>query len=268
MKSNWKKYNGSLIAKFPPHKIIKENKIEINQKIKESDVLFARWITDFDSKSKTSFWYVINDKHMELSDYSSNTRNQIKKGLLNFSIKLVPSSVILKNGYNIYQNVFREYNSILKIKSKAKYLESLKGNYEFWGVFYKNKLVGYSQNKIKHNACDYSTIKISRKYNHKYASYALFFTMNSFYLKDKKLKYVSDGARSILHKSNIQDFLIKKFKFRRAYCLLNVMYHPHIKIFVEILYPFRKIFNFLPFDFFRKLSIVLRQEALVRNNLK
>ena len=161
MKSNWKKYNGTLITKFPPHEIIKENNIKINHKIKESGALFARWITDFDCKSKTSFWYVINDKHMELSDYSSNTRNQIKKGLLNFSIRLVSQSVILKNGYNIYQNVFREYKSVLKMKSKDKYLESLKGNYEFWGIFYKNNLVGYSQNMSHLSTATYCLVSFA-----------------------------------------------------------------------------------------------------------
>ena len=32
----------------------------------------------------------------------------------------------------------------------------------------------------------------------------------------RKLKYVNEGTRSILHETNVQSFLIDKFKFRKA----------------------------------------------------
>ena len=41
--------------------------------------------------------------------------------------------------------------------------------------------------------------------------------MNQYYLNEKKLTYVTDGARSLVHQSNIQDFLINKFKNKHGF---------------------------------------------------
>ena len=45
--------------------------------------------------------------------------------------------------------------------------------------------------------------------------------MNQYYLEEKKLKYVCDGSRTITEHSNIQEFLMHNFKFRKAYCRLS-----------------------------------------------
>ena len=37
------------------------------------------------------------------------------------------------------------------------------------------------------------------------------------YLKERNLSYVNEGTRSILHATNVQSFLIEKFKFRKAW---------------------------------------------------
>ena len=83
--------------------------------------------------------------------------------------------------------------------------------------------------------------------------------MNEYYLKEKGLKYVSDGSRSITKHSNIQNFLINNFKFRRAYTNLKIYYKPLVKIAVIILYPFRFL---IPQS---KIKSVLRQESMARN---
>ena len=89
--------------------------------------------------------------------------------------------------------------------------------------------------------------------------------MNSYYLKERKLKYVNEGTRSILHETNVQSFLIDKFKFRKAYCKLHVQYHPLVTPIIFVLYPFRKIIVKSNLLFFRKIGVVLSQEKLRRN---
>ena len=80
----------------------------------------------------------------------------------------------------------------------------------------------------------------------------------------KKIKYVNDGARSIAHDTNIQEFLIKKFKFRKAYCKLNVIYRWDVGIAVKILYPFKSSIDKFNNKVFNKLSVLLRQEYIRR----
>ena len=188
MKTNWRKYNGALISNLPPHKDVDAS--DIVSKIKESKVLFARWVSDFDCKKKLSFWYIIHDTPMKMNDYSANTRNQIKKGINNFQIKIIDKSVIEIEGYDIYASTFQSYNTFLELKSKETFIKELEGEWEFWGVYFEANLIGYTQNQVTNDCCNYSTIKIDPKYKKRYPSYALFFLMNKYYLNEKHFIYM------------------------------------------------------------------------------
>ena len=74
--------------------------------------------------------------------------------------------------------------------------------------------------------------------------------MNDYYLNEKKFIYINDGARSISHETNIQDFLIQKFKFRKAYCKLHIIYSQKVKLLLLMIYPFRSLVQYLKIGFF------------------
>ncbi len=93
-----------------------------------------------------------------------------------------------------------------------------------------------------------------------YPYYGLLYAMNQYYLEEKKLMYVSDGARSITEHSNIQSFLISKFKFRNAYCYLQIKYKWWLNILLSMLYPFRNQFNFAP------IKAILNMESMHRKS--
>ena len=265
MKTKWRVYKGSIIPLNPPHIEVKDSSHEIQKIVKKSNVFFARWISNFDCGKQLNFWYVVNDTPMEIIDYSRNVRNQIRKGLKNFEIKIVDKSIIEQDGYDIYTKALQNQITLWNLKDKDTFIKELQGEWEFWGIYFASNLIGFSQNKIANDCCDYSTIKIDPSYKKNYPSYALFFLMNRYYLNEMKLNYVTDGARSLTNHSNIQYFLIKKFKFRKAFCYLHVVYYPYIKILINLLFPFRNFFARFNIDFFKKISIVLNQEEIVRN---
>ena len=85
--------------------------------------------------------------------------------------------------------------------------------------------------------------------------------MNRYYLEEKGLKFVNDGARSITNHSNVQPFLIDTFNFRKAYCRLNIKYKWWFGIIVSILYPFRRFIKIA------KVQAILNMEAMARNEI-
>ena len=263
MISQWRKYQGVLVsAKAPHHEVITQN---ISSELKKSNAFLARWITNFDCNKKLDFWYLVLDKKMDLSDYSSNTRNQISNGLKNFKIRKISVDEMLDNSYVIYKTASLLYNSKNKIKSLKQFNSDLLPSFDYWGVFHNSSLIGFAQNRVFDDCCDYSTIKISPIYAKKYPFYALFYTMNNYYLIDKELKYVTDGTRSISHQTNIQNFLMHKFKFRKAYCYLHVRYRPLFGLLVSCLFPFRKLLSIFNFSFFRNINSILLQEKIRKN---
>ena len=90
--------------------------------------------------------------------------------------------------------------------------------------------------------------------------------MNRYYLNECNLSYVNEGTRSILHATNVQSFLIEKFKFRKAYCKLHIQYHPLVRIIVFLLYPFRRLIIKSNNTLLHKIGVVLMQEEYHKVN--
>lgn len=264
----WKNYQGALIPNTPPHHNINLSFQEQKHLIKKSGAYFLRWTNDFDSPKKTSFWYIIKDSTSSLEELSANTRSKIRRGLKNCSVILIDKEIISKEGYEVYKKAFERYKTFQKPLTQNEFqlnLLSLDNAWEFWGVRnQKGVLIAYSQNYVQNNTCNYSIIKFDPDFLFMYPAYALFFTMNNFYLNTKQMEYVHDGARSIAHKSNIHDFLCNTFHFRKAYCKLYIFYRSDIAFLVTLLYPFRTFIDYFDHSFLRKLSVLLHQECIRR----
>ena len=81
--------------------------------------------------------------------------------------------------------------------------------------------------------------------------------------------YVLDGARSISHETNFQDYLERYFGFRKAYCKLHLVYRPKIKWCVKLLFPFRKLLHrFDEIGIIHQVNSILKMEELVKSELK
>jgi hypothetical protein len=265
--NNWRKYHGALIPSTPPH--IQVDITGLEEEIKNQNAYFARWISDFDQKDESEFWYVICDTKMQLQDYSRNTRSKISRSKKYFDIRKITKRILIQKGFKVYKKAQTRYKSVLFPKTKQIFINELVDldmHWDFWGVFIKetDTLVAYSINKLSSKSCDYSTTKFDPSYLSKYSSYLLYHTMNEYYLNIKEFNYIHNGTRSLSHQTNIQSFLMQKFLFRKAYCTLNVVYSRKMSILVKYIYPFHWIFSKLPFNFFRKVSVLLKQEHINR----
>ena len=269
--NNWRKYNGALIPLIPPHIGINLNGIQ--KKIEEEEAYFARWTSNFDQNEETEFWFVICDKFIPIEELSRNTRNNVRRGLKRCEVKKVSHQFIMENAYDIYRKAYDNYKGHLTPDSKESFLKEYSAYYDddlwdFWAVFVKksSKLIAFSRNKIEYHQCELCTTKFDPNFQRTfYPSEALFYTMNQYYLNERNYKYVNDGARSISHETNIQNFLIQKFRFRKAYCKLNIIYSPKVKFILSIIYPFKSVFSLLKFGIFVKMNILINQEKIRRS---
>jgi len=263
---NWYYYQGALLPKVPPHYEINLTKKEQKELLKISKALFLRYTNEWD-RDGGEFWYVIKDKKEGLETYKSKVRNQIKKGLNNCVVKKVEKEVIADDGYESYSTAFQNYSTNLTPISQVEFKKSiLESDDDFWAVYNKETImIGYGQNFLLEKSCNYGTIKYHPNYLNLYPSYALIYYMNEYYMNKNDFNYVSDGARSLSHETNIQIFLIKKFGFRKAYCKLNISYRWDISLIVKILYPFKRLIEKLNYKLLKKISVTLKQEEIRRS---
>ena len=203
----------------------------------------------FDCEQKTTFWYMIKDSYGDMNELTSNVRRKIRKAYEVYDYKIIDYRTIKEKGYQIINDTFKNY----KVKDRKmscsvfnEYLDCCeKKQYDYWGIFNKNtqQLVGFCAVHIWNYCCEYGKTGLYTEYKNSssYPYYGLYHTMNEYYLKGKKFKYVTDGSRSITEHSNIQPFLEQNFKFRKAYCKLKIRYKWWFGIIVRVLLPFRNI---------------------------
>ncbi|EDT78834.1 hypothetical protein LI056_14970 [Clostridium perfringens] len=267
---DWKVYHGALLPNIAPHEnanieILKKEKLLKNK-------LFARYTSEFDCGYETNWWYLIKDDEIDLEKLNSKKRYEIKKGLKNCYVKKISSKRYAYDLYNVYIMATNSYKNSDKPIKKDIFIEECKKNDEnktidYYGVFLNenNKLVGYSLNNIGVDYVNLTTIKLDPNYLTKGISFALVYNMLIEYLNVQKKRYINDGERSIRHVTNFQDYLIKYFGFRKAYCKLHIIYNPLFECLVKIIYPFSKILD--KFDnnkFINNINSIVKLEKINR----
>lgn len=224
--------------------------------------IFIRNVYDFDTNYETSFWYVIKDSFGGMEELSSKMRNQVKKCFKTMRVERVSAEFLIAYGYDVYVAATDNYRIKASAPTKEEFETRIKygTENEYWGAIDNDtgKLVAFSMNAVTNEACEYRTMKAIPKYQKLYAYYGLIYEMNRYYLEERNVKYVNDGARSITNHSNIQPFLIDKFRFRKAYCNMTIYYKSWLRILVSILYPFRRL---IPIH---QVKSLLYMEAMAR----
>lgn len=206
----------------------------------------------------------MKDSFGGMEELSTKMRNQVKKSLKQLDIKVLTKDEMLNYGYESYRSAAANYKVKTKIPSIEEYnrwVMNAADDIEFWGCFIKdtNILIAIAKNRVHEDYVEYQVMKANPDYQKLYYPfYGLIYEMNRYYLESQGKSYVNDGARSITAHSNIQPFLIEKFKFKKAYCELNVYYQWWLKPIVNILLPFRKYINH------PKIIALLNMEAMRR----
>ena len=239
----WKKYNGALIPDEPPHRSPTAEDLAAARKM--GGYRFISYTTDFDCPYETPWWYVIKDDPVILENIpSSNTRYKIKKGLRFVSVRQIDPLEYGDAMYECYERAQSRYKAHEGHVSKEDFLRGLQEEgAEYYAAFFteNGRLVAYVKNVLFPQCVNMSVIKYDPEYLKYQVSAALTYTVLQDYLNSGRCKYVLDGQRAIRHKTNIQEYLEQYFGFRKAYCRLNLIYSPLMKVAVTVLYPFRKV---------------------------
>jgi hypothetical protein len=215
-------------------------------------------------------WYcVLCDRPVELSALSENTRSKVRRGLKNCAVRRVDATYMAGHAWPVIASAFGRYQNSQRQVSEGEFKRHMTITQEFgdivhyWGVFENEtgRLIAYAQNYLYDNVeVNYSVIKLHIDFLRLYPSYALFYQMNRYYLDEQTFSYVNDGFRGLLHETNIQEFLIRKFSFKKQPVGLKVHYRPLIGGCLSVTYPFRHLLGRL----YRPLAALYKLEEINR----
>lgn len=264
----WKYYNHAAVPVNQPHD--KVNLVPINDGsiwnlTSESGdrPLLVSYISDFDTSYETSYWYIIKDSPFVFEELSKKYQRQILKVLERCEVKRIDPVTCFEDIYAVYKAAMRSYKTPDNELTKTDFLANIKQDgLEYWGAY--NRLTGVLVGWMSCGNNGEWTETVTAKYHPDLQSFArpsdaIHYTILNYYLNELGQKYICSGSRNINHKTNVQDYLIKNWKFRKAYCTLNVIYKPGINIVIKLLYPFRKLLHF-----FENITLVHQVYSLLK----
>ena len=265
----WRRLHQTLVPLTMPHVDPELTIDQAKQLLSENRALLIRWDSEFDQRSNGEWWHVIKDSPEDLSTLKPNVRYEIRRGLKSYDIWKCERNTILVEGYTVYRLAYERYETFEQMFSEQEFkaaINNLPKETEFWVAADKatGELVGFSENLIRDGACFYVSMWFTPQSLKGYASCAMFHKMNAYYLNERGCRYVSDGSRSLSHKSNIHEFLQKKFGFRKAFSKVNIVCAPSVQVLVFIAYPFRHLFKRLDVGVGAKINVLLKLEGIRR----
>lgn len=249
-----------------PHEEQKLELTYIKKLIAEENAWMLQNCYHWDCGFETNFWYIIKDSY-DATLYSKKVRKYIQKAHNKFEIGLIAKQKLIDEGYDVYLSNYAKYRVHDGFKDTRqtfeKRIEQMNDEHEIWGCIDKEtgKLEAYSICRIGDDVCYFESSKANPEFLTKYYPfYGMYDARNKYYIVEKGLKYCVSGARSVSEHSKIQQFLIEKLHFRKAYCQMDIHYVWWMSVLVKILYPFR---NYIKIG---KVQSLLNMEAIVRGD--
>ncbi|MBB3140051.1 GNAT family N-acetyltransferase [Halomonas organivorans] len=272
----WHLYQGFLMPAYLPHATPEIDRAQAREAIRIAGVPFARWNRGFHMKDESDWWYVVRYAPYSLQQCSRSTRSKVRRGLKKLVARPVSLTEMAAQGYGVCQAAVTRHEMTGYLPSPATFDERLLaaeecvGTVEYVGVFFDEKLVGFSENHIQDGGVFWENIWYHPDYMSLYSSYVLVHYMLEYYLSDRGFHYVSDGCRSIYHQTGVQDFLMDRFGFEKAYSQLEVVYSPRFFFMLSLVYPFFRLFEWHRLGnagLLLKVRAILLQERIRRNAL-
>ena len=273
----WKYYNHAAVPTTAPHEETDLEQVKNGEiwKLDGHTPLLARWTSDWDCGYETNWWYVIKDEPFDIESLKSNYRYKINKGCKYFDVRVIEPRDYKEEIYAVQVAAFSAYPAKYRPRVDRKsFMNSIDtwDGYEVFGAFHREneELVGYVlMRKNTRYFYDLSVQKTKPQYEK--------FQLNAALVKGVMDQYkgilsnggiICDGARSINHETNFQDYLEKYFGFRKAYCHLHVQYNPKIKWLIKLMFPVRKTLNsFDGIGIIHSINSVLKMEEICRSEV-
>lgn len=274
MNTGWEYYNHALVPTTPPHVEPDTSWMSNRKKWKELAgdrfAVLARWTTDFDCGYETNWWFVVKDAPFCYEKLDKNDRKHVRQSLRKCTVKRIFAYECVDDLFRVYEEAYERYaNADNKISYNQFYKDCMESdsNLEYWGGYdLDGRMIGYMTAEVHEAYVLISMAKFSARYMNSKVSNALYYTVLDYYLNKIGKRYVSSGERSINHITNTQDYKIRTFGYRKAYCRLHIKYNPSIAWLIKILYPMRNFIKiFEKNTFVHQVMGVLRMEEINRS---
>ncbi|MBT8379751.1 MAG: hypothetical protein KJN64_11005 [Ignavibacteria bacterium] len=248
----WHVQNRILTPLQMPHKNLSLDKLKLSVEMAKSNSILAHWTDKWDSSESEWWWICCDSKNYDIKNIkNSRGRRGIRKGLEHCEVKKINSGEFPELAYNLYVKSLKSYGVKDKnIFSKNEYYSYVKRlskyrGYELWGSFVDNKLAAFAACVVLDDAVLLGSTKSDPEMHKFNPNNALFYIITKYYLTSMNTKYITNGHRTLVHKTSIDEFLTR-MGYRKVFCRLNLELSKFAKVVNTISSPIVRT-NLIPF---------------------
>lgn len=230
----WVCSNRKLVPLVPPHRMRPVDSSQITNAIRKTNALLALWHERWDT-DPCEWWRVVCDNACyDLELLSKNARRDIRAGLRRCEVRRLDPDVFLDHGFEVYTSAQARYGANVETMTAERFQTMVRKNQSYagretWGAFANERLIAWVSCIVQDDIVNLSWAKSNPEYLRLLPNNALCYELTRHYLRDRQMRYVSDGTRSVLHDTNFQDFLCK-MGYRRVYCPLKIAMKPVVRL--------------------------------------
>lgn len=221
----WQLQGHALRPLWMPHQRQAVNRDAVRVALARTGAAFAQWTEGWDTPPG-GWWYICcDDSEYDLGRLPKGPRYDVRRGLDRCEVRRLDPDWFAQNGYPVYQAAFRHYGAKPPL-SECGFVDEFKKNARFpgretWGAFVAGHLAAWESCLVVGDASFSSSARSDPAYFKARPNNALVYVLTRHYLRDRSMKYHSAGARVLLHRTNVQEFL-GRMGYRRVYCCLRL----------------------------------------------
>lgn len=206
----------------------------------------------------------MKDTPYDINKLDKKYRKNILRALERTEAKRINPLDYVEELWEVEQAAYAHYKNADNAQTKEQFLKGLKASaetYEWWAAF--SKTDGSMAGWMMCGNHGTWTETCRAKYHPERQSWCrpsdvLHHAILTHYLNELGQRYVCSGSRNVNHKTHVQDYKLKNWAFRKAYCHLHLVYNPKIRWIIKLAYPFRRILRL-----FDSITLVHQVNALM-----
>lgn len=203
------------------------------------NAILLRYTTCFDCAQDQNWFFCLKDTPYDFESLKSKRKNVVRKGINNFTVREIKASDYVQELCELTNDAYQGYENPNKVtyaqtEKKARGIDA-REDYFVLGAFCNEdqKLAGYVWCHVNGKWITMSEQKALRSYESKGVNAALCHGLCTLYNEQFSDCILCDGERNVLHKTAFQDYLIKYFGFRYAYCKLHIVFNPRFDLLIR-----------------------------------
>jgi len=212
-----------------PHRLRPVAVSKVRAGMKRTGAWVARWTDAWDTAPCDWWWVICDDSEYDVEKFGKNGRRDVRAGLRRCEVSRLDPPWFAVHGYAVYAAASARYGTTVDATAAqfaSSVLESAQySGRETWGATVDGKLAAYASCIVVEDAVLLSWAKSDPQFHKAMPNNALAYVLTRHYLCERRLRYVTDGSRAVLHATQYQDFL-EKMGYRRTYCPLRLAMHP------------------------------------------